>query len=77
MVVSPSHTNLIMFCLVTPQLAKGKHCLSTTTSNYTMALYFQTGIKRRKVKNISSSAQYNTVITQELNYELSLQHKKA
>jgi len=42
-----------------------------------VGLKFQTGIQRRKIKKIPHSTEYITVITDELNYKLSLQHKRA
>jgi hypothetical protein len=56
-----------------PQLATGKHHFSTTK----LGSNIQTEIKRRKIKNRPYSTDCNTVIIEEFNYELSLQHKRA
>ena len=43
--------------------------------NYNLGLRVQTGIKRRKIKNRPCGTECNAVIAEELNCELSLQHK--
>jgi hypothetical protein len=42
-----------------------------------VGLRVQTGIKRRKIKNVPYGTEFNAVIAEELKYELSPQHKTA
>ena len=45
--------------------------------NYIVGLNLQTGIKRMDIKNRPYSTECKSIIIEEINYELSIQHKRA